>query len=97
MALTTFDTPSELRKLARWHLGARALLRIRADDPAARCQLGNKYGAAPEDVPALMKVRSKRHPSHALIQEPGGNSGTELQASPCTPSDVAELLPMLRP
>ena len=56
VALTTFDTPSELAKLARWHPSARALLRIRADDPAARCQLGNKYGADPEDATALLKV-----------------------------------------
>ena len=56
VALTTFDTPSELAKLARWHPSAKALLRIRADDPAARCQLGNKYGAEPEDATALLKV-----------------------------------------
>ena len=56
VALTTFDTPSELAKLARWHPSARALLRIRADDPAARCQLGNKYGAEPDDACALLKV-----------------------------------------
>lgn len=31
--LTTFDTESELRKLARWHPSTEALLRIRADDP----------------------------------------------------------------
>ena len=30
--LTTFDTDSELHKLARWHSGTSALLRIRADD-----------------------------------------------------------------
>ena len=30
--LTTFDTDSELHKLARWHPGTSALLRIRADD-----------------------------------------------------------------
>ena len=30
--LTTFDTESELHKLARWHPGTAALLRIRADD-----------------------------------------------------------------
>jgi len=36
---------AELIKLARFAPGARTLLRIRADDPGARCQLGNKYGA----------------------------------------------------
>ncbi|CAL8465714.1 g5250 [Coccomyxa elongata] len=54
--LTTFDTASELGKLARWHPGTRALLRIRADDPAARCQLGNKYGAESADAPALLQA-----------------------------------------
>ena len=31
--LTTFDTESELHKLARWHPATDTLLRIRADDP----------------------------------------------------------------
>lgn len=63
--LTTFDTASELGKLARWHPGTRALLRIRADDPAARCQLGNKYGAEPADATALLQVNGP--PSRAYI------------------------------
>lgn len=54
--LTTFDTVSELRKLHQWHPRTAALLRIRADDPAARCQLGNKYGAEMAAVPALLQV-----------------------------------------
>ncbi len=33
---------------------AELLLRIRADDPEARCCLGNKFGAAPVDAPALL-------------------------------------------
>ena len=65
VALTTFDTPSELAKLARWHPSARALLRIRADDPAARCQLGNKYGADPDNALALLKVM--RHMCSRLV------------------------------
>ncbi len=32
LKLTTFDTESELHKLARWHPSTEALLRIRADD-----------------------------------------------------------------
>ena len=56
MNLTTFDTACELAKLARWHPETCALLRIRADDPAARCQLGNKYGAEPRAAPALLQV-----------------------------------------
>ena len=54
--LTTFDTPSELAKLAAWHPRTRTLLRLRADDSAARCQLGNKYGAERADVPMLLRA-----------------------------------------
>jgi ornithine decarboxylase len=54
--LTTFDTESELHKLAAHHPGCSLLLRIRADDPAARCQLGNKYGADPADAPTLLAL-----------------------------------------
>ena len=43
--LTTFDTEAELAKLARWQPGAKALLRIRADGPGAKCLLASKYGA----------------------------------------------------
>ena len=58
VGLTTFDTVSELAKLARWHPRTAALLRLRADDPTARCQLGNKYGAELRDAPALLQVGS---------------------------------------
>jgi ornithine decarboxylase len=54
VALTTFDTAGEVAKLARWHPGARALLRIRADDPTARFSLGSKYGCEVGDAPALL-------------------------------------------
>ena len=54
--LTTFDTASELKKMARMHPGAMGVLRIRADDPGARCPLGNKYGAEPEQVADLLQV-----------------------------------------
>lgn len=67
VSLTTFDTESELQKLARWHPATKALLRIRADDPAARCQLGNKYGANPVDAPALLQVRNMYLFGYGLI------------------------------
>lgn len=41
-------------QMARLHPGCALLLRIRADDPSARCQLGNKYGAEPADAPRLL-------------------------------------------
>lgn len=54
--LTTFDADCELAKLARWHPNTEVLLRIRADDPDARCQLGNKYGAEPFEWEPLLRA-----------------------------------------
>ena len=91
MNLTIFDTASELAKLARWHPATRALLRIRADDPAARCQLGNKYGADPSDVPALLQVgylsskryipEEGRHGNKLGLGGPPGGQAFELEGS----------------
>ena len=52
--LTSFDTEGEVAKLARWHKAARALLRIRADDPTARFCLGSKYGCEAGDAMGLL-------------------------------------------
>jgi ornithine decarboxylase len=38
----TFDSESELHKCVTSDAKAQLLLRIRADDPSARCQLGDK-------------------------------------------------------
>ena len=54
--LTTFDTVCELEKLAEWHPSTAVLLRIRADDPAARCPLGHKYGAEEPVIESLLQV-----------------------------------------
>jgi len=55
---TTFDSVCELQKIAL--AGAmEVLLRIRADDPGARCNLGNKYGAEEEDWPELLDMCSR--------------------------------------
>ena len=45
MEYTTFDTESELHKVASLNPGFKLVLRIRADDPGARVPLGIKYGA----------------------------------------------------
>ena len=51
---TTFDSVCELKKIARvggeWGL----ILRIRADDPNARCNLGVKYGAEENEWDILL-------------------------------------------
>eukprot|EP00959_Pyramimonas_sp_CCMP1952_P165434 3458550-Pyramimonas_sp.AAC.1 len=46
---TTFDSEFELRKLKEHWPEARCVLRIKADDPTARCPLGTKYGALPDE------------------------------------------------
>jgi len=56
---TTFDSVCELKKIARAFedeavLKPQLLLRIRADDPSARCNLGVKYGAEENDWDVLL-------------------------------------------
>ena len=55
---TTFDSVCELQKIAL-EGGMEVVLRIRADDPKARCNLGNKYGAEEEDWPQLVETASR--------------------------------------
>jgi len=59
VSMTTFDTEAELHKIAATHPGCGVILRIRADDPAARCNLGDKYGAEEDEImPLLQTARS---------------------------------------
>ena len=51
---TTFDTESELHKIATLNPGFKCVLRIRADDPDARVPLGLKYGADEGDISKLL-------------------------------------------
>jgi ornithine decarboxylase len=51
--LTTFDSESELTKLGT---GSSVLLRIREDDPEARCNLGVKYGAQENQWRSLIEM-----------------------------------------
>lgn len=53
--LTTFDTLCELEKIKNGSPQSKTLLRIRADDPEARCVLGNKYGAQMHCLPLLFQ------------------------------------------
>ncbi|CAI5496438.1 unnamed protein product [Closterium sp. Naga37s-1] len=52
--MTTFDSVTELQKLRRWNPSAQAVLRVRVDDPGARCPMGVKYGAEAEECPELL-------------------------------------------
>jgi ornithine decarboxylase len=51
---TTFDSVCELKKIASVFPECKLLLRIRADDPSARCNLGVKYGAEERDWDVLL-------------------------------------------
>jgi ornithine decarboxylase len=54
ITLTTFDSPCELYKIAKYNM--RVILRIRADDPDAQCPLGNKYGAELDAIEDLCRL-----------------------------------------
>ncbi|KAG9442835.1 hypothetical protein H6P81_018689 [Aristolochia fimbriata] len=55
--LTTFDSGEEIKKLRKCHPGTAALLRLKAvEDGGARCPLGPKYGALPEEVAPLLEA-----------------------------------------
>ena len=51
---TTYDSVCELKKIAREGWRPQLLLRIRADDPSARCNLGVKYGAQEHEWDVLL-------------------------------------------
>jgi ornithine decarboxylase len=58
--LTTFDCVCELQKIATASpCGVDVVMRIRADDPDARCTLGNKYGAEEEDWYDILTMCSR--------------------------------------
>ncbi|XVF35895.1 hypothetical protein REPUB_Repub19eG0011000 [Reevesia pubescens] len=55
--LTTFDSKEELEKIKKWHPKCALLIRVKApDDGGARCPLGPKYGALPEEVTPLLQA-----------------------------------------
>ncbi|CAI0435460.1 unnamed protein product [Linum tenue] len=60
--LTTFDSADELEKMSRLHPNCELLIRIKPpEDGGARCQLGDKYGALPDEIdPLLAKAQSLR-------------------------------------
>lgn len=55
--LTTFDSKGEVEKIRKWHPKCALLIRIKApDDGGARCPLGPKYGALPDEVTPLLQA-----------------------------------------
>ena len=53
---TTFDSVCELKKIADVFGDAQLFLRIRADDPSARCNLGAKYGVEERDWALVLSM-----------------------------------------
>ena len=51
-----YDTEDELRKILKYYPDAEVYLRVKPKFTNAKIQLSNKFGAAPEDVPHLLKV-----------------------------------------
>eukprot|EP00959_Pyramimonas_sp_CCMP1952_P039206 820739-Pyramimonas_sp.AAC.2 len=56
---TTFDSEFELIKLKEHWPEAKCVLRIKSDDPTARCPLGTKYGALPHEVEPLLRAAQR--------------------------------------
>lgn len=61
VTVATYDTVSELDKVAMYHPELKMVLRIRADDPGARCQLGNKFGSEPDMWEELVDAAIERN------------------------------------
>eukprot|EP00696_Hemimastix_kukwesjijk_P015036 gnl/Hemi2/3157_TR1114_c0_g9_i1.p1 gnl/Hemi2/3157_TR1114_c0_g9~~gnl/Hemi2/3157_TR1114_c0_g9_i1.p1 ORF type:complete len:442 (+),score=111.58 gnl/Hemi2/3157_TR1114_c0_g9_i1:67-1392(+) len=54
--LMTFDNDDELKKIARTHPNARAVMRILTDDSKSACRFGAKFGAPPADHERLLRL-----------------------------------------
>ncbi|KAJ2222722.1 Ornithine decarboxylase [Coemansia sp. RSA 485] len=57
--MMTFDNADELVKMQQLYPGAKAVLRILTDDSGALCQLGLKFGAAPESTLELLRTAQR--------------------------------------
>lgn len=53
---TTFDSISELHKLSKYAPNMNCILRLKVDNPFARCQLGLKYGATSDEYQDLINI-----------------------------------------
>lgn len=79
--LTTFDSVDEICKIRRWHPKSELLLRIKApDDGGARCPLGPKYGALPEEVTPLLEAAQAADLNVTGVSFHIGSGATESRA-----------------
>jgi ornithine decarboxylase len=80
--LTTYDTEAELEKIKELHPSVGLVLRIRADDPAARCNLGDKYGAEEDEIEPLLRAAKALALSVVGISFHVGSGARNPQAFP---------------
>ncbi|XP_077219580.1 ornithine decarboxylase-like [Tasmannia lanceolata] len=79
--LTTFDSRDEIEKIRRWHPKCALLLRLKApSDSGARCPLGPKYGALPEEVAPLLQAAQAARISVAGVSFHVGSGATHSSA-----------------
>ena len=79
--LTTFDSKEELDKIQKWHPKCALLIRIKAlDDSRARCLLGSKYGALPEEVTPFLEAAQTARLNVVGVSFHIGNRATYSQA-----------------
>ncbi|XP_057974311.1 ornithine decarboxylase-like [Malania oleifera] len=79
--LTTFDSVCEVEKIRKWHPTCALLIRIRPpDDASARCPLGPKYGALPEEVEPLLRAAAAVNLAVTGVSFHIGSGAAELQA-----------------
>mmetsp|Transcript_14548 Transcript_14548/g.24650 ORF Transcript_14548/g.24650 Transcript_14548/m.24650 type:complete len:801 (+) Transcript_14548:440-2842(+) len=80
--MTTFDSEHELQKLAQHFPNASCILRIKADDPTARCPLGTKYGALQEEIVPLLKAALRLNLNVVGVSFHVGSGATDPAAFP---------------
>lgn len=79
--LTTFDSKDEIDKIRKWHPKCALLIRIKApDDGGARCPLGPKYGALPEEVAPLLQAAQSAGLAVAGVSFHIGSGATNSRA-----------------
>jgi hypothetical protein len=70
------------------------VLRIRADDPAARCNLGDKYGAEEDEVEPLLRVAREQGLNVVGISFHVGSGARDPQAFPIAVQKAREAFDM---
>ena len=92
--LTTYDTEAELDKIAKGHPDVGLVLRIRADDVAARCNLGEKYGSEEQEWEPLLAAAKARGLSVVGISFHVGSGATNPAAFPIAVAKAREAFNM---